>query len=223
MKWHLTQTENNTFGSSIRKYIYRNLLGTMNFPVVPKGIWVQEGLCTGGTCQPHLQIVSAHMCTDGSMWGWQHFTAPSTLHLYTLLMPQTTGKGVPCGWGWPPPELGTQLRREPPAPVQPSTTGVDTLGLTPMDSWGGGLDMVVVGAGQHFVDRGGWRTWGNVIWLPSRAHTGPLLLILPLSTWLSAPLLSPTAALLPIVSWPISTNAATEKRKKEGVGHKGHF
>ena len=49
----------------------------------------------------------------------------------------------------------------------------------------------------------GWRIWGNVIQFPSRAHTDPPTLILPLLTQSSAASPSPTAALPPIVSWPI--------------------
>ena len=48
----------------------------MNFPVMPKGIQVQEGLVTGGTHQPHPKMVSVHMCTDGSTSSLWPLTAP---------------------------------------------------------------------------------------------------------------------------------------------------
>ena len=141
---------------------------------------------------------------------------PSTQALYTFLCPPTAGKGVPFGWGWPPPELEKQLERGLPVPVQ----------LPQPQEWRLQVQLLWTSEGadgicwlwEHggiFLVGVGWMTWGNVIWLPSGAHTDPPL-ILPLLIQSSAVPPSPTAALSPIVSWPVSTNLTPEKKKKMG-------
>ena len=80
--------------------------------------------------------------------------------------------------------------------------------------------MVAVGAWQHFWVGVGWRTWGNVIQLPSRAHTDPPPLILTLLTQSSVAPLSPIPGLLPGASWPILTNPSPEKEKEGGLSQR---
>ena len=81
-----------------KKNVYKKLLTTMNFSVIPKGIWVQESLGTGGTCQPYPQMISAHMCTDGSLQGWRSLTAPLNLAFVNPLdVPKPQVKGYHVG------------------------------------------------------------------------------------------------------------------------------
>ena len=112
--------ENNKISGSIKSNLCIEILwGTMNFPVMPKGMQVQESLSAGGTCQPHPQMVSMYMCTDGSTWGWWPLTAPLNPALvYPLGVPNCKQRDTM--WvGWLPSKLGRQVKREPLVPARP--------------------------------------------------------------------------------------------------------
>ena len=90
--------------------------------------------------------------------------------------PLTIGKGVPCGWGKPPPKLVIQLKRE----LWCQFTFADCRSRSfrcnyfrPLRGWlwdGGRWGW------------GGMKDGGNEVWLPSGAHIDPLPPILPLLT-----------------------------------------
>ena len=161
-----TKTREATFNTDGKQQIWQQykkkiyiemLLGTMNFPVIPKGIKVQEGLSAGGTCQPHPQMVYVHVCTDDNTWGWWPLTAPLYLVYVHPLIPPTAGKGVQCGQGWPPPKLGKQLRRELPTPVQPPSHRNRSFGFSSFRLLRGWLGY---GGGRSRVASFGWG-WGG--------------------------------------------------------------
>ena len=102
------------------------------------------------------QMVFVHMCTYSSLCGWQPSLHPSTQHLYTLLMPPTFRQrgimwtGMATSKTWETAEEGASSA----SPI-PSTAGAEASGSIPLDSWGGGLDMVAVGVWLHLLGGGG--------------------------------------------------------------------
>ena len=80
--------------------------------------------------------------------------------------------------------------------------------------------MIAVGTWLHFFWWGGIEDMRNVIWLPLRAHTDPLPMILPLLIQFSAAPLSPTAVLPPLVNLHILTKPDPDK-EKNGVCFEG--
>ena len=121
------------------------LLINMSFLVTSKDIQVKKGFATERAHQPHSQVYLPDVGTD-------EVDGPSLQssirHLYTLLMPLAwILRG--CMWARIAEEVG---------PVA-WPAGSETLG--PVDSWGGGWEMVMLGANGGFFT-GGWdgTEWG---------------------------------------------------------------
>ena len=75
------------------------LLRCVTFLVMPEGIQVEKCFSTRGTCQPHPQMLAAHMCADCSTWGWWPLceTLNSVL-IHPLDTCQWKAKGYNVGW-----------------------------------------------------------------------------------------------------------------------------
>ena len=170
---------------------------------------------TSVTHLPHPQMLSAHMCTDCSMKGWWPFCAtlnPTLIH--PLDAPQLKAEGYCVGWDshlwslWPGWRRGfwcqfcfTVCRIR--------DFRCHLFGLLRgwlRDSSGRGR--------MAFLGGVGWRKWECEIWLPSRAHRNPLLLILPPPTQFSIAPLTPTTGLHFSECWPSSTSSDPEEEKK---------
>ena len=58
----------------------------------------EKSFSTRGTCQPHLQMLPAHMCAYCSMWGYQPLHATLNLaFIHPLDAPQLKAKGYHVG------------------------------------------------------------------------------------------------------------------------------
>ena len=123
---------------------------------MPKGIWVKQSLGGGGTCQPHPQMVMMYMCTDGNLRCWQSLTTPlNPAFINPFDAPHIQVKGCHMGGDGYLQSLETAKEGASCTNPLPSVTGVEGLGSTPLDSWGGRLNMVVIGAWWHLLGRGG--------------------------------------------------------------------
>ena len=185
---------------------------------MPKGIWVEEGLVAGETCQTYPQMGKSHMCAYSGLGGWWPLTAPlDPAHIYPFDIPTFRQRGVilvgmATSKAWETAEEGTSSA----SPI-PSTAGVEALGSTPSDSWGGSLDIVTVGHSSIFWVGVGQGTWRDVIQLPSGTHTNPLPPILPQPAVPSVAPLSPIAVPPLIVHLPIVVNPVPGKEKRGSV------
>ena len=86
-------------------------------------------------------MVSAHVWTDGTCEGDGPHSTPQPSIYTPFWCPPHSGKGVSCGKAI--------------SKAWETAAGVEASGLTPLDSWGGGLDMVVVGAWWCLLGGGG--------------------------------------------------------------------
>ena len=145
---------------------------------------------------------------------------PSTWHLYTLLMPPNCRQR---GVIW----VGIATSRAPGATGEGTsgansnffTTGVEASGAASWCSCGGGMEIVAVWDCGIFWVGVGWRTWRNVTWLPTKAHTNPPPPILPepIESFLAP--LSLTAVPPPSAHLPFLANPNPERRKRIVIWH----
>ena len=114
------------------------------------------------------------LCAHVSRWQHGRLMAPHCIPqpgIYTpFWCPRHSGKGVSCGVGMATSNAWETAEGASGDSPIPSTAGAEALGSTPLDSWGGGLDMVAVGAWWHLLS-GAQQTWRSVIWLPSGASS----------------------------------------------------
>ena len=146
------------------------------------------------------QMVSAHMCTDGSTWGWWSLTASlNPAFVYPFDAPQLQVKGCHVGRDGHLQSLRHSWRGSLLVPIQPLQPQEWRLWVWFFQTPEGAAWKWIVHGSMvvHFWVGMGQRIWGNVIWLPSRASTDSLPLILPLLTQSSAAPPSPTAVLPP--------------------------
>ena len=184
---------------------------------MPEGDWIEEGFVTRGTCQPYPKVHSAYMCTDGSMWGWWPLCAtfnPALIH--PLDAPNCRQRGII--WAGIVTSRASGAAGEGTFDANPnySTAGAEASGVASWCSCGvqrwwqleiGGAFWVVLG----------WRTWRNVTWLPTRAHTNLPPPILPQLTESCSALLPPSVAPPPLAYSPIVTNPNPERRKRNVI------
>ena len=124
----------------------------MNFLVMPKGIWVEEGSGAGGTCQPQPQWSWCTCMVHMAAWEVDGPSLhPPTQHLQTLLMPPT----FQWRWGWLPSRLGGQPSIGPPLPIHFPELQEWRVQVWLLRLLRGGLDTVVVGAWWHLLGGGG--------------------------------------------------------------------
>ena len=95
------------------------------------------------------------MCAYGSLGGWWSLTAPLNLAFIdpfdapTFRWRGVIWAGMATSKAWETAKEGASGA----SPI-PLAIGVEGLGLTPLDSWGGSLDTVAVGAWQHLLGEG---------------------------------------------------------------------
>ena len=128
---------------------------SVTFLVTPEGIQVEKNFSTRGTCQPHSQMPSVHMCADCSTWGQWPLCA--TLNS-ALVDPhdalQLKAKGYHVGWDthlwslWPSWRGGFQCQ------FFLTNCRIKDFSATFLESWGGGLETVVLEQDGFF--RWGW-------------------------------------------------------------------
>ena len=186
--------------------------------VTPEGIWADEGLGTGETCQPHPQVLSAHVCADCSMWGWLPLCATLNLALkHPLDAPNCRWRGVMWA-GIATSKSGDAAKEGTSGASSVSlATRMEASGTASSGSWGCGLEMMADGVWWGFWMGVGQRIQGNVIWLPSGDHIDIVPLILPLLLQFSQGPPSPVTVLPPSAHWPSLVDPNPEqKREKMG-------
>ena len=167
------------------------------------------------------QVISVHMCTDSSLWGWWPLTATPHLAFINPLDAPNCRQRSAMWAGMATSRAGTTSEEGASDTNSTSLTAwAGTSGTVSSGSWGGSLETVAVGTWQHFLSEGGWKTWQKKIQLPLGACIDPPLLILPLAIQSFVTPLFPAAESPPSKSSASSTNPDPEK-ETNGVYHKG--
>ena len=133
-------------------------------------------------------MVPVHICTDGS--------THSPAFVYPLDAPNCRQRGTMWA-GMATSRVWDTAEEELLVPIQPLQLQEQRLQVQFLQAPGGWLGNSGSWSMVAFLGGVGWRIWGNVIWLPSRAAVDPLPLILPLLTQSSASPPYPTAVLSP--------------------------
>ena len=159
------------------------------------------------------------MYTNSSLWGGQPLPHPSIQHLCTLLMPpHSGGRGVMWAGMATFKACETAEEQASSASPIPSTAGAEASGSTPLDSWGGCLDMVV-GAWWHLLGGDGAEDCDTA---PLRSPYKPSALILPQLVVIFVVPLSPVAVASSLSALALLSKCSPWKRKKKGICHKDH-